>query len=256
MHPLDGARAKLDRSKQHLVNLRWLWDREMQSPDIRSTQEYEQHEGKRYLVSRVHNLPTLADNPRFSLVAGDAMHNARSALDHLIYALVEANGSIPTRRNEFPIWEHGPKDSVERRTFANKLKGLRPDHAQGIRALQPFSDPKNPRSRRLAHLEDLDNLDKHRLLVPSLTTVVKLADAEARLSPVRSFGSAPEYNVGPIKSGDWFVRTRSGPLPTAWLTATGFAMAFGDEHVELETLNLIRDDVVGIVESYALDLSR
>jgi len=39
----------------------------------------------------------------WSAIIGDAVHNARSALDHLAFALVEANGGSADENTTFPI---------------------------------------------------------------------------------------------------------------------------------------------------------
>jgi hypothetical protein len=36
---------------------------------------------------------------------GDALHNLRSSLDHLVWRLVIANGKKPCRKNSFPIFD-------------------------------------------------------------------------------------------------------------------------------------------------------
>ena len=39
----------------------------------------------------------------WSIILGEILYNLRSALDHLVWQLVLANGQTPGRHNEFPI---------------------------------------------------------------------------------------------------------------------------------------------------------
>lgn len=85
---------------------------------------------------------------------GDALHNLRSSLDHLVWQLVIANGKKPCRKNSFPIFdpERGtPFAEITKET----LKGVHPKAVEAIEKLEPFYD-------LLWLLHRLDILDKHR----------------------------------------------------------------------------------------------
>jgi hypothetical protein len=98
---------------------------------------------------------------------GDAVHNLRSALDHAICQLAVANGNASAcerRQTQFPIYADGTPDHLKR------LDGwIRPvcDAAKDvIRALQPYKRrPQDPYTDPLWFLSELDNIDKHRLLL-------------------------------------------------------------------------------------------
>src|ERR1035437_3291653 len=51
----------------------------------------------------VQQVPAIPNELAFTL--GDALHNLRSTLDHLAYALVVAAGGTPNRYTSFPIGE-------------------------------------------------------------------------------------------------------------------------------------------------------
>jgi hypothetical protein len=102
---------------------------------------------------------------RLSIIIGDFLFNARSALDHLVMQLVLLQPhTAPGVRNMFPICS--TPDS-----FAAALKGRRlhgiPDKARTlIESLQPYSSG----NESLGTLADLHDIDKHRML--NLTTAV------------------------------------------------------------------------------------
>lgn len=102
---------------------------------------------------------------RLSVIIGDFLFNARSALDHLVMQLVLLQPhTAPGVRNMFPICST-PK------SFADALKARRlhgiPDKARTlIESLQPYSSG----NESLGTLADLHDIDKHRML--NLTTAV------------------------------------------------------------------------------------
>lgn len=95
-----------------------------------------------------------------ALVIGDAAHNARSALDHLAYGLVLANGAKPGRHTQFPIAdkEVGYGDRLRK-----DLSGASKEHREQVRAICPWASGDHD----LWLLHKLDVTDKHRLLVPT-----------------------------------------------------------------------------------------
>jgi hypothetical protein len=109
----------------------------------------------------------------FSVLAGEAIHHLRSSLDHLVWALASRRNANPPGRIQFPICSSAEK-------FAKACKGgiihglSRKSHA-AIERSQPYwhryrtPDPEN---HPLFILNEMNNTDKHRLLVVvSCTTV-------------------------------------------------------------------------------------
>ena len=92
-------------------------------------------------------------------MAGDAVHNARSALDHLAWGLVIRDGGAPTRYTAFPI----AKDALAGNKAINgeNLKGVRGATREMVRALQPWAGGDD----KLWRLHQLDIHDKHKLLI-------------------------------------------------------------------------------------------
>jgi hypothetical protein len=109
---------------------------------------------------------------RIGLIAGDAIHNLRSSLDHMAVSLAiagaESKGVTVTWEDlthiQYPI-------VTEHNKFVKQLKGLRnvvPAAQTYIERNQPYNMlPKNPDHGTLMMLSSLDNGDKHRSLTTS-----------------------------------------------------------------------------------------
>jgi hypothetical protein len=115
--------------------------------------------------------------PGLSLLIGECVQQYRSALDHLAFQLLLANtrGRLPAKlakRSEFPIFPSGPRFRGHRNRKGKpssgsgwaKIEGIAPAAQAAIERLQPYHRWKNPGSRVLLQLQELSNIDKHRLL--------------------------------------------------------------------------------------------
>ena len=100
----------------------------------------------------------------FSIIIGDVLHNLRSTLDHLAYALAAKHTSpLPddiAKTSEFPIFAHDDADAIARR-----IRGIHPGAQAIIKMLQPYHRGKDFALDRLWMLHELSNIDKHRLLI-------------------------------------------------------------------------------------------
>ena len=106
----------------------------------------------------------------WSIRAGEVLYNLRSALDHLVWQLVLANGNEPTRDNQFPILN--VEDEWTSRTVRS-LNGVSDENRKRVQLLQPFNHslrlpidgaPRDIDAYALRTLRDLSNIDKHRHL--------------------------------------------------------------------------------------------
>lgn len=109
----------------------------------------------------------------WGVIFGDAIHNLRSALDHLVWQLVLLNGKTPSGANQFPIcdtganyWSAGWKDGKKTPSTREwRLEGVSDAHKALIDEMQPYRTRVPPRTTRaLSALRDLSNYDKHRLV--------------------------------------------------------------------------------------------
>lgn len=166
MSDFGGIEAKIDRAGQHIDAL---------NDEIRAWAERDPYtvlsdpggpalSHRAYLKFRV-----VPDTQRWGLLLGDAVHNLRSALDHLIYALaVRVSGLNPPpgwRRLAFPILDESKSWKGKR---DRRLKSLTAPMRAAIEAVQPYRfGPVDSAHRDLLWmLSELDNADKHREIRP------------------------------------------------------------------------------------------
>ena len=93
----------------------------------------------------------------WSVRLGEVVYNLRSALDHLVWQLVLANGRRPGRHSAFPIF-------IDQGQFEDKaeplLRGVSPNVKATIKSLQPCYGS----DLHLWRLNGLRNIDTHRHL--------------------------------------------------------------------------------------------
>jgi len=168
---LDEIRAKLDRAEEHLDALderipEWL---SAEKPHGFSRHE---DEGQRLYVFSFHELKPFP--PWVAIIAGETVHQMRSALDHLVARTIEHQGGQVTTASGFPVihtqrqWEtrvaqRGKWWQLWRKE-GGPLKGIDPaSHAWAlIQDAQPYHRGKQAGSHPLYVLNDLWNRDKHR----------------------------------------------------------------------------------------------
>lgn len=204
-HPLDDARAKLDRAKFHADALRAdIRDAGQGEPyAIPLREEFDEDAGTLYLrVDRV-----TARSEVWGLLIGDALHNYRSALDNGWWQLACHHlRRIPTedeaKQIQFPIlrpggtWHSGNYRHWVGHRAAGFVQKLQPDKA-GYPA-----DVIHP----LAALRRFSNVDKHRNIHPTVERLHTLtfdiqfgddyiapdADAQSVVGTFHHFTEAPK----------------------------------------------------------------
>ena len=149
------VRLKVERAQKHILELQ---------ADIEGFYEIKPYltVAKRDPNTRqmVYRLDVCSDPPdRFSVITGDVLQNLRSALDHLVWQLVEANGNTPVSTNAFPICE-GLGEYQSPRT-ERLVKGVAPSAKKPIDDTKPYHGGNDT----LWKLHRLNNVDKHRLLI-------------------------------------------------------------------------------------------
>jgi hypothetical protein len=109
----------------------------------------------------VHILKANPTPPHLMPIAGDAIHNLRSALDYLACELVRANRNIPGPKIEFPILDSPITTAKHKARFAAKVEGMRDDVVDVIRSIHPYQGGNNT----LWRLHRLDIIDKHNTIL-------------------------------------------------------------------------------------------
>jgi len=168
MHPLDGCRVKIDRARFHIdemrASVRAFIDR---SPfKVRG----DVHETTREVVFIAEADPEFAGVPLgITLIAGEVVHQLRSALDHLVWRLVVANTGRPPpgTKSGFPIFRDAAGYASQRAQAM--IVGVSAQAAVRIEAAQPYHAGPDAEKVLIWVLHELNNTDKHRM-IPVTTT--------------------------------------------------------------------------------------
>lgn len=161
---LAGIRAKIDRSQHHFVDLHERIRLALDVSDRNNTPPaYKAEvEGQFVIIKRDKGEPL---DPTLPLIAGDCIHNLRSALDHLVYQLAILNGcgTKGARNTLFPICI-SPVDfaDIAKRKVAPFVSSTA---LAEIEDVQPYRTTNMPDTAPLWHLAQIDNADKHRVLI-------------------------------------------------------------------------------------------
>jgi hypothetical protein len=163
-HPLEGLLLKLNRAERHLEAVKEMVDGFCESNFYSTTCELDK---KRRLIVRAKDVED--PPPELGVVVGDCVFNYRSALDQFAYALAAAHTDpLPDKlaaASAFPIYNSGPKFRGRgARPAARKIAGMSRGARARIERLQPYHRRKDPPLAALWRLEELSNIDKHRLI--------------------------------------------------------------------------------------------
>lgn len=182
-----GPKLKLARANRHIGELESLFDTFFSDNPHRVEIINNDPDRPGLTVRGVFDRPLPND---VATVIGDAIHNLRTALDHLAAAAVRSAGQVPTRYTGFPIYE---KEADFDGGHTGKLAGAPPEFITFVKGLKPYLHPKSGSGGGnidLWVLTQLDNLDKHDILLPTV-----------------SVGTLPELIV---RNPDGVIKTRIG----------------------------------------------
>lgn len=235
-YTLEGPRLKVERANRHIDEF------EIEIEAYRQTKPY----------TIAPNIDTAApgeiikiDLPNavpmnLSVIAGDVLHNLRSALDHLVSRLAERNGANSTRDVYFPFG----RDSTGFESSAKeKIKRLSTSAQTFIRDLKPYKGGND----LLWAIHALNIMDKHNLLVPVGSTAtlrgVPVCDPLYELM-------LPDFKA--VKEGINEVPLRPMPVYDHKIEFT-FDIAFGDvepvkDQSVLATMHQFSDLVAKIID--------
>lgn len=224
---MDGCWAKLARAERHLQDYESSLREFTRTHPLRVTVERSVAENT--LTFYAHDV--VPCDPQWSLIIGDCAHNARSALEHLVYQLaVRSLGRELTddeaKKPQFFVVEDQTKwRDVEKRLA--KL-GMAPEFLDRLEQIQPYNGwderiwgqhempgPPAPIALYLDELTKLNNADKHRLLTPVWRGVGagKLPQNFAALG-----GTAGSTTIDPLIEGGclgrWHFSTTPPEIPT------------------------------------------
>jgi hypothetical protein len=170
-----GAAAKLIRAMEHLDSLK----------EELSTFRFQEEAFKiSGVVDEEACVFTIKVEPKWpnvtlahwAVIVGEVVHNLRSALDYLVCESMRVSGVGPGRHNAFPILSTEPEPGFRAWATAGPRRGRRPGKLFGlssegvdlVESVQPFKGTEA--SLRLAQLDRLWQMDKHKTLIPVILT--------------------------------------------------------------------------------------
>lgn len=232
---LDGARAKIERTNHHLqqidIAIGQLWASE--SENVSASLPCHRMEGQQLIVFRPHSAPV---DPSLSLAVGDCIHNARSALDHLVFQLAILN-SAPVEsatKTSFPVCltPHEFKNAT-RRKLAPFVGALA---LAEIEKLQPYSTGDKEQDI-LWVLSQLDIIDKHRLLIVTKSKVRPTGFTITTPNGQQASAYLPPHEWKPSDAGTELIR----------FDLTGSSLPPGKLNVQIITAMTIQIEKTGLI---------
>jgi hypothetical protein len=148
-------RVKTERANEHVRDLEsrietfWAEDAKEVVPEDQTEPGY--------INCRVQGLSDIP--PYWGVLIGDALHNLRSALDHLIGHLIESNNGKISDSTQFPIKK---TSDAFKSSLKTEVKGISDPALKVLKALKPYKGGND----LLWRLHRLNIADKHKMLVP------------------------------------------------------------------------------------------
>lgn len=268
MSRLAGIEAKIDRASAQIAGLTVDWLEFAQrayevipAPDLDGS-------GRRNFHLRIHEEAPLV----FNVVVGEVVQHLRSALDYLLYQLLDINGAEVKASHYFPI---ANDETHFLKTYRSKVKGIGDRAEQVIKDLKPYRGDVDD----YWILNELSRIEKHRLLLTvaiqgaalglSLGDVLRsmhdAMPAEIRDSPLdiraeelsRQYLMIPgaRYPCAVLKDGD-AVYSQPAEMDSYANTQLMFVLAFGPgEIVECEPVHDVLQRLVTVART-AVEASR
>lgn len=254
MHPLDGPRLKVKRANKHIYELEAALKDFGKTHPYEAVEQVEADTGDRVWHAKVNRQPPR----RLSAIVGDAVHNLRSALDHVMA------GFFPDAGRKSPAY---PISNTAEQFEASlpKVKAAGQEAFKLIRASKAYKGGNDA----LWGLRELDDIDKRRLLITIGTAYRSVGidmGAMLRASAGPEWADIPSALVFlkpddrqyPLKSGDELFRIPANAPgaenhPDPEFT---FDVALGEPEIfkgrpVLETLIELREQVEAVIASFA-----
>lgn len=260
---LDGCREKSRRGREHLEALNGAMLGYLRSEPKPYTVRGEFDPNRREYVFVGKIVRPMSDAVLWGVMLGDVLHNFRSALDHLVCQLVLLNTrKLGGQDNQFPIcssgaryWSIGRNGQPSTREF--RLRGVSDEHRAVIDGLQPYraQDPPNL-IQPLAALRDLSNLDKHRLVHPTLVAVDVRSSDDFGLISNADAGDMLGQELGPLtEDGETEILCVkfSCPGPNPEVTVEGelpMGTGFGEPAIRLPAFLGLADVIDAIIDAF------
>jgi hypothetical protein len=175
----DGAILKVNRASEHIADLNKLF---REQPPFTYVVETNTQTGERATLAKKNE----ALVKKIAMICGDAAHNLRASLDHAFWDIVSpfATTDAERRRIQFPFVQEAARlDEAVKQRFADRVSQKFFDAIKGLR---PYKEKGG--NELLYLIEELDILDKHRLLIP-------MADYKTLTSAILR-AQVPDFPIG------------------------------------------------------------
>jgi hypothetical protein len=201
MREFPSAQLKIDRANHHIgdVDARRNVFLETNPCKLRA-QHNPQTAHTDYMVEDVAEV-----DPIISLIIGDAVHNLRSALDHLAASLVRDKGNIVGPNTYFPIYK-GPSQYVTE--SPGKIKGMSSTDETRIGLLKPYLGGDD----RFWGLHRMDITDKHNLILTQTQCIDGINYAVSEAETAEALGMSDYFGRVPSTKKETVTIPWSGPL--------------------------------------------
>lgn len=162
----DLIQLKLDRAEKHIDELKAMIQRYMTDNFSNVPAEIHVQAPPNASLQWQVQLP-VSGLSLLAPVVGDALHNLRSALDHIAWELVTANGGTPTGDTYFPILRAAPTPNRYGQSQPPSVSGGASLAARNIiRDIQPYTlNLARPEDTNIFQLHRLSIEDKHHGLI-------------------------------------------------------------------------------------------
>jgi hypothetical protein len=183
--PLEAMYAKLDRADESLRTLDQDLAQFSMSEPIGVGFNLNFQTGWHTAYVAYHkNMP-----PRFAVLVGESLYHARSVLEHLVWAMVQANHHTPARAHTFPLWDMpqqlrgatGTREVFIELTTRKQLAGVPTEAIGMIEDIQPYHLP-NPTKSGLSILNRMARTDRHHAIHGSFVGGRGVSDMERRFT--------------------------------------------------------------------------
>jgi len=236
-----GARLKIERADKHIGDLADVLAIFLKSDFYRLSVEKNAEGHDALTLESTTPLPS-----DVALILGDALHNLRSALDHVAYEVIANTGETPSRHVAFPI-------AKGRQELVDALRGGEIEAAAGAALVRVIVDTVRPYkggNDALYALHALDIGDKHKLLIPvvSIVGVFGIHAVDSNHNVIQNI------NLAVTKSGKVNAIATSGTLEITDYGQPAVEVVFGEgqpfeAQPVLPTLHQLSQLVAGVVET-------
>lgn len=163
-NPLEGMERKLGRSADH-INAFYGLSQDFFKTNFYRTRGEQDSEGRLVeVVTEVDPMP-----PDWGLFIGDAAHNLRSVLDHVMWLLAKPVTEEEAKRVQFPLYSDPDRYIEDAKRIERMMPGVPPGVEAIVESLQPYNSGQWPETALLGQIQAIDNWDKHRTLLVTAT---------------------------------------------------------------------------------------